>query len=192
MWAVVGLGNPGRKYSRTRHNVGFDFLKGVAKLRSIRVRKRRYLSKLAEADFPGVRVLLVMPQTFMNSSGLAAKALNEKAGVRPDHMIVIFDDFDLPLGEIRIRKSGSGGSHKGMGSIIRELGTSSLFRIRIGIGPLPDGADPVEFVLSPFCETERQTLEKALERAGQALEMILAGNIDKAMNLFNAFQPPPL
>ena len=192
MWAVVGLGNPGRRYSRTRHNVGFDFIRSAAKLRGIRVRKRRYLSKVAGAGFSGARVLLVLPQTFMNASGLAAKALVEQAGVSYDHLIVIFDDFDLPLGEIRIRKSGGGGSHKGMNSIIQELGSSSLPRIRVGIGPLPEGAEPVEFVLSPFSGGERQELEKALARTGQALEMILAGQIDKAMNLFNASQPPPL
>ena len=192
MWAVVGLGNPGRRYSRTRHNVGFDFIKGVARRRGIRVRNRRYLSKVAGVDFPGARALLVLPQTLMNASGQAVKALREKTGISSDHMIVIFDDFDLPLGEIRIRRSGSGGSHKGMNSIIQERGVSSIPRIRVGTGPLPDGADPVEFVLSPFSGRERKTLEKTLERTGQALEMILAGHIEKAMNLFNASQPPLL
>ncbi len=191
MWAVVGLGNPGRRYSRTRHNVGFDFIKGVAKFRDLRIRKRVYLSKVAEAGFSGTRALLVLPQTYMNACGLAAKALVEQAGISSRHMIVIFDDFDLPLGEIRIRQRGSGGSHRGMNSIIRELGSSNIPRIRVGIGPLPEGADPVEFVLSPFSLGERQELEKTLALTAQALEVILAGQIDKAMNRFNAFHPPP-
>ncbi len=192
MWAVIGLGNPGRRYSRTRHNVGFDFIKGIAKSQGVLIRKRRYVSKVGEAGFSATRALLVLPQTYMNASGLAAKALVEQAGISSRHMIVVFDDFDLSLGEIRIRKKGSGGSHKGMGSIIREVGSSDIPRIRIGIGPLPAGADPVEFVLSPFSGGERQELDKTLVRTAQALEMILTEQIDKAMSRFNALHPPPL
>jgi PTH1 family peptidyl-tRNA hydrolase len=121
----------------------------------------------------------------MNSSGLAARNLVRRAGIRPERLIVIYDDFDLPLGEIRIRKEGSAGSHRGMGSIIEELGTSRIPRIRIGIGPLPTAADPVDFVLSPFTSEERERLAAPLERATDALEMILTGEIDAAMSRFN-------
>ena len=192
MWAVVGLGNPGREYARTRHNAGFEFIKRLAQRWDIRIRKRSHLSKVAGADRPGGKVLLVLPQTFMNASGRAAKSLVEQGGIRPERMVVVYDDFDLPLGEIRIRKEGGGGSHKGMRSIIQELGTRSLARIRIGIGPLPEEDDPVEYVLSPFSDDERQRLAGPLERAAAALEMILEGDIDAAMNLHNAVRPPPL
>ena len=191
MWAVVGLGNPGREYSRTRHNAGFEAVKILAKQWDIRIRKRSHLSKVAGVDRPGSKVLLVLPQTFMNASGRAAKSLVEQGGIRPERMVVVYDDFDLPLGEIRVRKEGGGGSHKGMGSIIQELGTRSLARIRIGIGPLPEEADPVEYVLAPFSDDERQRLAEPLERAAAALEMILEGDIDAAMNHHNAVRPPP-
>ncbi len=192
MWAVVGLGNPGREYARTRHNAGFEFIKRLAKRWDIRIRKRSHLSKIAGADRPGGKVLLVLPQTFMNASGRAVKSLVEQGGIRPERMVVVYDDFDLPLGEIRIRQEGGGGSHKGMRSIIQELGTRSLARIRIGIGPLPEEDDPVEYVLAPFSDDERKRLVEPLERAAAALEMILEGDIDAAMNLHNPVRPPPL
>jgi PTH1 family peptidyl-tRNA hydrolase len=185
VWAVVGLGNPGREYARTRHNVGFEFVKRLAKGWDIRIRKRSHLSKVAGADRPGGKVLLVLPQTFMNASGRAVKSLAEQGGIRPEHLVVAYDDFDLALGEIRVRKEGSGGTHKGMVSIIQELGTRNISRIRIGIGPLPDEADPVDYVLAPFTDEERQRLAEPLERAAAALEMILEGSIDAAMNRFN-------
>ncbi len=191
MWAVVGLGNPGREYTRNRHNVGFEFIKRLARRWDTRVRKRSHLSKLIRVDRPEGKVLLVMPQTFMNSSGRAARSLVDQGGLHVGRMVVVYDDFDLPLGEIRIRREGSGGSHKGMGSIIEELGTRDISRIRIGIGPMPPEADPVEYVLSPFTGEELQRLTDPLDRAAEALEMILAGNIDAAMNRFNPFQPPP-
>jgi len=192
VWAVVGLGNPGREYSRTRHNAGFQVIKKLAKRWDIRIRRRSHLSKVAGMDRPGGKVLLVLPQTYMNASGRAVKSLVEQGGIRPERMVVVYDDFDLPLGEIRIRKEGGGGSHKGMGSIIQELGTRALPRIRIGIGPLPEEADPVEYVLAPFSDDELLRLEEPLERAAEALEMILEGDIDAAMNQHNAaFRPPP-
>lgn len=185
MWAVMGLGNPGRSYARTRHNVGFIFVQQLAERWGTRIRKRRHSSRVAGVTRPQGSVLLVMPQTYMNSSGLAARTLVRESGIRPDRLIVIYDDFDLPLGEIRIRKDGSAGSHKGMGSIIAELATSRIARIRIGIGPLPSEADPVDFVLSPLSSEEREKLAVPLGRAMDALDMILSGQIDAAMNRFN-------
>ncbi len=181
----MGLGNPGRAYARTRHNVGFIFVQRLTECWGTRIRRRRYRSKVVGVARPQGSVLLVMPQTYMNSSGLAVRDLVREAGIRPERLIVIYDDFDLPLGEIRIRKDGSAGSHKGMGSIIEELATSRIARIRIGIGPLPAEADPVDFVLSPFAVEERERLASPLERAMDALDMILSGDIDAAMGRFN-------
>lgn len=185
MWAVVGLGNPGRRYSHTRHNVGFEFVKRLSERWGTKLRKRRYHAKVAGVDRPQGKVLLALPQTFMNSSGLAVQALVAQGGVPPGRLIVAYDDFDLPLGEIRIRKGGSAGSHKGMASIIHELGTAEIARIRFGIGPLPENADPVEFVLSALPEEERPRLEDALDRGQEALELILEEQIEAAMNRFN-------
>jgi PTH1 family peptidyl-tRNA hydrolase len=185
VWAVVGLGNPGLKYSRTRHNVGFLFVKGLARSWGTKLRKRRHLSKLILADHHQGQILLAAPQTFMNASGQAVVRLLENYQVRPEHTLIVYDDFDLMLGEIRIRKEGSAGSHKGMSSVIRELGTARIPRIRIGIGPLPETADPVEFVLSPFTKAEQAYLEQSLSKAFEALELVLVGEIERAMNLFN-------
>jgi len=189
LWAVVGLGNPGRRYARTRHNVGFEFVKRVAQDWGVRLRKPRYFSKVAGADRPQGKVLLVLPQTFMNESGLAVRSLVSQAGISSRHLIVVYDDFDLPLGEIRIRAGGSAGSHKGMGSIIRELDTAEITRIRIGIGPLPEEADPVEYVLSDFPRGERSILNESLSRGQEALELMLAGDVQGAMNRFNSGGP---
>jgi PTH1 family peptidyl-tRNA hydrolase len=185
VWAVVGLGNPGLKYVHTRHNVGFLFVKALAKDWGTKLRKRRHLSKLILVDNRPDPILLAIPQTFMNASGQAAALLLENYHIRPENTVIVFDDFELPLGDIRIRKEGGAGSHKGMSSVIRELGTSKIPRLRIGIGPLPEAADPVEFVLAPFSKTERTQIDRVLVRAQEALELILAGSIDQAMNLFN-------
>lgn len=185
MWAVVGLGNPGRRYSGTRHNVGFTFVRRVAKEWETRLRKRRFSSKMAEVEKENERIMLVLPQTYMNNSGVAVKRMMEGRNIRPEQLLVVYDDLDIPLGEIRIRSKGSAGTHKGMRSIVQEIETTEFLRIRIGIGPLPPGEDAVEYVLSCFDETESALLEKGLKRASEALEMILDGSVEAAMNTYN-------
>lgn len=185
MWAVVGLGNPGRKYSQTRHNVGFKFIKSLAKHWGIRVRKSSFLSKTAYVERGEGRVLLAMPQTFMNQSGQALKRMVDDSRFKPERIVVVFDDFDLPLGEIRVRKEGTGGSHKGMNSIIHALDTTHIPRIRIGIGPVEEDIDAVDFVLSPFHRSENSQLEMTLNKARDALEYVLEGKVKEAMNLYN-------
>ena len=185
MWAVVGLGNPGREYSLTRHNAGFAFIKCLAKKWSVRLRKRSHLSKVVKMEKAGERILLAMPQTYMNRSGEAVQQIVQNCEIQLEQLVIIFDDFDIPLGEIRIRKEGSAGSHKGMSSIIQELGSLDFPRIRIGIGPLPEEADAVEYVLSPFSKDEKALLDASLAKAYDALAFILSGEIDRAMNQFN-------
>jgi PTH1 family peptidyl-tRNA hydrolase len=185
VWAVIGLGNPGKRYSQTRHNVGFTLIKRLAKYWGIRLRKRKYLSKAADVERGREKVLLAMPQTFMNRSGLAAKRIVDDGGILPERLVVVFDDFDLPLGEIRIREKGTAGSHKGMHSILQELKSTRIPRVRIGIGPVKEGMDAVDFVLSPFRKEESQLLEKGLAKAREAVELVLSGEIQKAMNLYN-------
>lgn len=188
MWAVVGLGNPGRGYSQTRHNVGFIFVKRLARQWGVRLRKRKFLSKAATVERGGEKVLLALPQTFMNKSGLAVKRMVEDGGIKPERIVVVFDDFDLPLGEIRIRERGTAGSHRGMYSIIQELNSMWIPRIRIGIGPVDERTDAVDFVLSHFRQEENLVLEKSLVRAREALEYVLDGGIQKAMSLYNEIQ----
>jgi PTH1 family peptidyl-tRNA hydrolase len=185
LWAVVGLGNPGRRYAETRHNVGFMFIKRLAEDWDVRVRKTRFLAKTAEARRGGERVVLAMPQTFMNESGQSVQALRRGLPVDPARLVVVFDDVDLPLGGIRVRAEGGPGTHKGMASIVACLGTTGFPRIRIGIGPTPAGADIVRFVLTPFRKTEKELLLGSLALAAEAFDLILAGRVDKAMNDFN-------
>jgi len=182
---VVGLGNPGRHYSHTRHNAGFSLIRKIAKKWETKPRKRRFLSKATLVEKNQNKILLVMPQTFMNKSGLAVKKILESGLVEPKRLIVIYDDIDIPLGEIRIREEGGAGTHKGMLSIIEEIQTSKFPRIRVGIGPLHPGIEATDYVLSKFEEDQKPKLEKGLTKTEAALELILEGKIKRAMNLYN-------
>jgi PTH1 family peptidyl-tRNA hydrolase len=157
----------------------------MAKGWETRLRKRRFSSKIAEVEKENERIMLVLPQIYMNNSGVAVKRIMEGRNIQSEQLLVVYDDLDIPLGEIRIRKRGSAGTHKGMRSIVREIETAEFPRMRIGIGPLPPGEDAVEYVLSCFDETEGVLLEEGLKKASEALEMILAGRVEAAMNAYN-------
>lgn len=185
MWAVVGLGNPGRRYAETRHNAGFLCVKRAAEDWDVRVKKNRFLARTGETRRGGERVILALPQTFMNDSGQSVKAIVRGVPVDPTRLVVVYDDADIVLGAVRIRKEGSAGTHKGMASIVAELGTTGFPRIRVGIGPAPAAGDIVRFVLTSFRKDERARLEESLEKAVEALNLIVAGRIEQAMNDFN-------
>ena len=185
MWAVVGLGNPGRTYLRTRHNAGFLLVKKVAKHWGTRLRKRAYSSKIAYVDWAGEKILLALPQTYMNLCGLAVKHIVDSGGVTLDNLVVAYDDLDIPLGEIRVRKEGGAGTHKGMSSIVQELSDSKFPRIRIGIGPLPQDTEATDYVLTPVRDDQIALFDKGLDQAQEALHYILRGEMETAMNLFN-------
>lgn len=185
MWAVVGLGNPGRRYAGTRHNVGFMFVSQVAKSWEVKLRKKSFHSKTVVLDRKQGKVLLALPQTYMNYSGHAVKGILEGRAIKPEHLLVIYDDLDIPLGEIRIRTEGGAGSHRGLASIIDEIQTTKFPRIRIGIGPIEDKNESIEFVLSKFRQQEIPLLEQSLKAAQEALGFILDGKTEKAMNLYN-------
>jgi len=185
LWAVVGLGNPGRTYLRTRHNAGFLLVKRAAKNWDARLRKKAYSSKIAYVDRGGEKLLLALPQTSMNLAGMAVKHIIDSGGVPLENLVVAYDDLDIPLGEIRVRREGSAGTHRGMMSIIQELNDSKFPRIRIGIGPLPPDTEATDYVLTPFGEEQLPLFEKGLARAEEALHCILRGEIETAMNLFN-------
>ncbi len=185
MWAVVGLGNPGREYSGTRHNAGSALVRRLAKEWDVRLKKRRFQAKTAQVEHEGQTLWLVLPQTYMNRSGGSVRDLLRETRIEPEHVVLVYDDLDIPLGEIRIRAAGSPGSHKGLQSIAEETESSRFPRIRIGIGPLPEGRDAADFVLAPFEPEEKPLLEESLARARSALELILAGDIAQAMNRYN-------
>jgi PTH1 family peptidyl-tRNA hydrolase len=185
LWLVVGLGNPGDEYAATRHNAGFMLVDRLARTWGVELRGRLFQSRTALARRGGEDALLVEPKTFMNRSGTAVRAALEGKGIGPDRLVVVYDDLDIPLGEIRVRKAGRPGTHKGMISIAAEIGTGDFARVRIGIGPLPAGRDAADYVLEPFRKVERADLERGLDQAAEALEMVLDGGIERAMTRFN-------
>jgi peptidyl-tRNA hydrolase, PTH1 family len=185
LWLVVGLGNPGDEYAATRHNAGFMLVDRLARAWGVELRGRLFQSRTALARRGGEDALLVEPKTFMNRSGTAVRAALEGKGIGPDRLVVVYDDLDIPLGEIRVRKAGRPGTHKGMISIAAEIGTGDFARVRIGIGPLPAGRDAADYVLEPFRKVERADLERGLDQAAEALEMVLDGGIERAMTRFN-------
>lgn len=185
MWAVVGLGNPGKRYRHTRHNAGFLFVNRTAKAWGVRLRRRFYSCRGNRLIRSEEHILLALPQTYMNRSGEAVKRILEGGETDLSNLLVVYDDLDIPLGKIRVRKDGGGGTHQGMRSVVQAVESTDFPRIRVGIGPLPEGRDASDFVLSPFGESEWSLLERSLDRARAALDMILAGGIEKAMNTYN-------
>ncbi|MHC4711827.1 MAG: aminoacyl-tRNA hydrolase [Planctomycetota bacterium] len=183
MKIVLGLGNPGDEYSRTRHNVGFAVVEALSRRHRIAVRRRRCRSLVGRGTSEGRDVVLARPQTFMNDSGRAASALLESYGLHPADLLVVCDDFNLELGAVRVRRQGSSGGQKGLESIIESLGTTRFPRLRIGIGPLE--GDPVEFVLGAFAESEIPLVEEAVSNAVAACAVWVRDGIDACMNAFN-------
>lgn len=185
MWALVGLGNPGKEYAETRHNAGFTFVKRVARDWGLEIRKKKFLAKTAETRRDGEIVLLALPQTYMNRSGHAVREMLDFYRLGTERLLVVTDDLDIPLGEIRVRKEGGAGTHNGMRSVVEWIETTVFPRIRVGIGPLPPDRDAADFVLSRFSPEESKKLSRGLTSAREALDMILADGIDRAMNAFN-------
>ena len=185
-WVLVGLGSPGREYEKTRHNVGFrvtDLVSGQLKTKIDRL-KFQALTRLV--NYNGMKVLLVQPQTYMNASGAAVSALASYYKVKPERILVIFDDISLPVGRIRVRKDGSAGGHNGIKSIIQSLGTDQFPRVKVGVGakPHPD-YDLADWVLSKFSAQEEKDLAPALDHAAQAALMVLDQGTEKAASAFN-------
>jgi PTH1 family peptidyl-tRNA hydrolase len=185
LWLVVGLGNPGDEYAATRHNAGFMLVDRLARAWGVELRGRLFKARTALARRGGDEIFLVEPKTFMNRSGSAVRQAMAGKDVPAERLVVAYDDLDIPLGEIRVRKKGRPGTHKGMISIAGEIRTDEFPRIRIGIGPCPAGRDAADYVLEPFRRDERPLVDKSLEEAAEALEMILDGRIDRAMTRFN-------
>ncbi|HML20065.1 MAG TPA: aminoacyl-tRNA hydrolase [Aggregatilinea sp.] len=185
-YLIVGLGNPGKEYDNTRHNVGFRCVDALAQAHHIAFEpKKRSHAKIADGTIAGRRVLLAKPQTYMNLSGSAAQGLMAFYKIPPSRLLVIFDDLDLPFGTLRIRHKGGAGGHRGLTDIIQRLGTQDFPRIRFGIGRPPNRMDPAAYVLRPFDGEETATLQLAIARVNEAVETWLVSGLDAAMNHFN-------
>jgi PTH1 family peptidyl-tRNA hydrolase len=184
MWLVIGLGNPGQRYHLTRHNVGFMVIDALAKQHRIRVNQHKYHTVFGTGQIGSNPVVLAKPLTYMNRSGVAVQDLIAGFKLQSTDIIVINDDFHLPLGILRIRRQGTSGGHHGLESIVVHLGTSQFLRIRVGIGE-PEEQDVVDYVLAEFTEDEFEVIAQSAEKAAQAVTTIIEQNINQAMNQFN-------
>ena len=183
-YLVVGLGNPGARYARSAHNLGFMVVDRLAEREGMRLGRREARALVGAGAVAGHGVLLAKPQTFMNLSGTAVEALLKKHALGPDRLVVVYDDHDLPWSALRIRTEGSPGGHHGMESIIARLGTSQFARVRVGIKTLPGRAEP-ELLLQPLQREQREDLDALLDYSAQAVAAIISEGAAKAMTKFN-------
>jgi peptidyl-tRNA hydrolase, PTH1 family len=188
MKLVVGLGNPGPRYRRTRHNLGYRVVDALAARWHIGVGGRRYDCELGSGEIAGERVVLAKPLTFMNLSGEAVGKLRRVHKLEPADIIAAYDELDLPFGRVRIRGGGGPGGHRGVVSLIEVLG-KGFPRVRIGIGRPPGGSDPAAFVLEHFDPGEEAPIEAAVERAADGIETLVGQGLETAMNAFNRAEP---
>ncbi|MBE0446854.1 MAG: aminoacyl-tRNA hydrolase [Actinobacteria bacterium] len=185
MYIVMGLGNPGVRYEKTRHNVGFMVVERLAQALDISLSKRSRLMRWGEGMIVQERVILVEPLTYMNNSGLVAKKLLRAQEAAPERLIVIYDDLDLEPGQIRIRQNGGSGGHGGIRSIMGQISSENFMRVRVGIGRPPGRQDPADYVLSPFSKSEWEEIALSIDEAGDAVFYIIVEGVARAMNEFN-------
>lgn len=186
MYIIVGLGNPGLKYDNTRHNIGFSVIDAIANKYNIDVLDKKHKALVGKGVIEGQRVILAKPQTFMNLSGESVRELIDYYKVDPEcELIVIYDDISLPVGGLRIRTKGSAGGHNGIKNILQHLGNDVFLRIKVGVGEKPSKMDLADYVLGHFTEDEIKAEKDAAERCIEAVKLLLADEVDEAMNRFN-------
>lgn len=186
MKLIVGLGNPGRSYARNRHNVGFQCVDYIAQANRLEINRQQARAAIVFGEIAGEKVILAKPQTFMNLVGESVGPLMRWYRLHFSDLIVIYDDMDLPFGRVRIREKGSAGGHKGVQSIIANLGTQEFPRIRVGIDRPPgEGEHVISYVLSDFSREEQKVVDEVKEKVAEAVEVILTQGIAAAMNRFN-------
>ena len=185
-WLVVCLGNPGKQYENTRHNIGFMTADELERREGVKVNKLRYRALTGEMKIGGERVLVMKPQTYMNLSGEAVKLAGGFYKIPPERVIVISDDVSLPLGKLRIRANGSAGGHNGLKNIIAHLGTDAFPRIKVGVGaPAHPEHEMVDWVIGNFTPAEKKVVADAVAKAADAIECLIAKGVSEAQNKFN-------
>lgn len=184
-WLIVGLGNPGQKYEFTRHNSGFLCLDLLADKLGVRIDRLRFKSLLCDVKIGDRRCLLMKPQTFMNNSGEAVRDAADFYKIPPENVLVIYDDYCIDIGKLRIRRKGSDGGHNGIKSIIYHLNSDAFPRIKLGIGKPDEHRDAIDWVLSRMSDGELKELRPAADNACAAAELIIAGDLERAMALYN-------
>lgn len=186
MYIIVGLGNPGKDYQNTRHNIGFDVIDALAEVAGISVIEKKHKAIIGKGVLDGQKVILVKPQTYMNLSGESVRDIIDYYKVDEEQeLIVVSDDTSLDVGMIRVRKKGSAGGHNGLKNIILHLGHDTFMRVKMGVGEKPKGYDLADYVLGHFTQNERKVMDQAAKTATEAIRMMVAGEVDKAMNAFN-------
>ena len=189
-WLIVGLGNPGKQYDRTRHNAGFRAIDILADKLGCKIDKGKYQGLYGQTTYNGKKLFLLKPQTFMNLSGRSVLQLSAYYSIPPQRIIVLFDDVSLEPGRLRVRADGSAGGHNGIKSIIAEIGSQDFPRVKIGVGikPHPE-QDLADWVLSNFSASDEQALSKSLPQAAEAALCIIDRGIPETANRFNGFRP---
>ena len=185
-WQLVCLGNPGKQYENTRHNIGFMTADELERREGVKVNKLRYRALTGEMKLGGERVLVIKPQTYMNLSGESVKLAGAFYKIPPERVIVISDDVSLPLGKLRIRANGSAGGHNGLKNIIQHLGTDAFPRIKVGVGaPEHPEHEMVDWVIGNFTPAEKKVVAEAVGKAADAIECLIAKGVSEAQNKFN-------
>ncbi|HYO25381.1 MAG TPA: aminoacyl-tRNA hydrolase [Lacipirellulaceae bacterium] len=185
MKLVVGLGNPGKKYEGTRHNVGFEAVARLARECGATAPRKKFDGEVCECPLGGEKALLLAPQTFMNRSGSSVRQALDFYQVAYEDLLVICDEFQLPVGQVRLKPQGSDGGQNGLADVIRALGTKEFPRLRIGIGPVPDRWNPADFVLGKFTAGEREIIDVEIARAADAVKLWASEGLAPAMNKYN-------
>ena len=189
-WLIVGLGNPGREYEKTRHNAGFRGIDLLADKLGCKIDRLKFQGLYCQTNYGGRKLFLLKPQTYMNLSGRSVLQLSSYFNIPPEHIIVLFDDISLPPGRLRIRADGSAGGHNGIKSIISEIGSQAFPRVKIGVGAKPHAEqDLADWVLSAFSAQEEKALVSALDRAADAALAVIEKGVPEAANRFNGSQP---
>lgn len=190
-YAIVGLGNPGSEYAETKHNVGFRVIDRLAEKYDISVSKFKHKALIGDGTIKGKRVLLIQPQTYMNLSGESVREIVNFYKIPQERFVVIYDDISLPPGQLRLREKGSHGGHNGIKNIIQLMGTDVFGRIKVGVGEKPNGWDLADYVLAKFDADTLPLMESGMDKAVQAVELILSRGMADAMNRMNQRPKPP-
>jgi peptidyl-tRNA hydrolase, PTH1 family len=184
-WLIIGLGNPGKEYRLTRHNVGFRVVDRLAREHGVQFKKRKGGAQIGEGLVGRKRVVLAKPLTYMNKSGVAVKKLIKASGIPLDRLVVVHDDLDLACGRMKIKERGGHGGHKGVQSIMEQLGSADFLRVKVGIGKPPDPEQGADYVLSSFSRDEISLVKEGVEKAAEAIEAIIVSGKNQAMNRYN-------
>ena len=185
MYIIAGLGNPESKYDKTRHNIGFRLIDELAVRNGITFSDRKHNGLVGKGIISGEKVILLKPLTYMNLSGECVGPAADYYKVEPENVIILFDDISLDVGRIRIRKKGSAGGHNGIKSIIAHLGSENFLRLKFGVGDKPKEMDLADYVLGTYSDADKKILFSMFSRVYDGVELILSGQMDKAMNLYN-------